>query len=399
MFHAGLKAQQTKLHKRIGHLEGLLLLHVPSSLVELTGDESEIATVGQKTTIKLISTSQTTSLHFDIDELSCQLTDPLHQSVPCTITSTKPGVCTITYTPIQHGPHHLRITIRDIDIPGSPFTVKARPYASLVTRGVVQHTITGLKNPWGVAVSKSGDVIVSENFGHCISMCNKEGKKLWSYGSLDFPCGVTITSDNHILIAVSSKSGIQMCTLDGSFVKFIGEEGTEELQFNIPSGIAVHPSGRVFVADTGNHRIQVLTPELSYLCSFGSEGSRPGQFNHPEGVAIDSAGIVYIADKDNHRVQLLSDCGKFISSFGSKGIEQGKLFHPSGICIDCTNTAYVTDYNDRVSMYTSKGQFIKCFGSFGKGEGELSNPKGVAVDNTTGALYVCDSHNDRVVVY
>ena len=397
MIHAGLKAQQTKLQKRIGHLEGLLLLHVPSSLVELTGDESEIATVGQETTIKLISTSQTTSFHFNIDELSCHLTDPLQQSVPCTITSTQPGVCTVTYTPIQRGPHHLKITIRDIDIPGSPFTVKVRP--SLVTRGVVQHTITSLKNPWGVAVSKNGDVIVSEHFDHCISMCNKEGKKLWSFGYLEFPSGLTITPNNHILVADTGKSRIHMCTLDRSFVKFVGEKGTKLLQFNEPSGIAVHQSGKVFVVDTGNHRIQVLNPDLSYSHMFGSEGSGPGQFNHPDGVAIDSAGIVYVTDRDNHRVQILSDRGEFISSFGIKGTHQGKLYRPSGICIDFTNTVYVTDYNDRVSMYTSRGQFIKCFGSFGKGEGELSSPKGVAVDTTTGTLYVCDSHNDRVAVY
>ena len=32
-------------------------------------------------------------------------------------------------------------------------------------------------------------------------------------------------------------------------------------------------------------------------------------------------------------------------------------------------------------------------------EGQLQNPEGIAVDNTTGALYVCDYGNDRVVVY
>ena len=39
------------------------------------------------------------------------------------------------------------------------------------------------------------------------------------------------------------------------------------------------------------------------------------------------------------------------------------------------------------------------FGTEGSGEGQLNGPKGVAIDNTTGALYVCDMNNDRVVVY
>ena len=95
----------------------------------------------------------------------------------------------------------------------------------------------------------------------------------------------------------------------------------------------------------------------------------------------------------------LFSAGHFISSFGSEGSQHGQLYYPRGICVDSTNTVYVTDWNHRVSVYTSSGQFIKCLGTKGSGEGELYYPKGVAVDNTTGALYVCDCINDRVVVY
>ena len=116
-------------------------------------------------------------------------------------------------------------------------------------------------------------------------------------------------------------------------------------------------------------------------------------------MAINSNGVVYVTDYNNHRVQLFSAEGQFISSFGSEGSQHGQLYFPTSICVDSTNTVYVTDENHRVSVYTSSGQFIKCFGTQGSGEGELSYPKGVAVDNTTGALYVCDFWNDRVVVY
>ena len=108
---------------------------------------------------------------------------------------------------------------------------------------------------------------------------------------------------------------------------------------------------------------------------------------------------MYVTDQHNNRVQLFSADGQFISSFGSEGSQHGQLHHPLGICVDSTNTVYVTDYNHRVSVYTSSGQFIECFGTRGRGEGELNYSSGIAVDNTTGALYVCDSNNDRVVVY
>ena len=105
---------------------------------------------------------------------------------------------------------------------------------------------------------------------------------------------------------------------------------------------------------------------------------------------------VCVTDYGNDRVQLFSTDGQFISSFGS---QNGQLYRPLGICIASTNTVYVTDENHRVSVYTSSGQFIKCFCALEDWEGELSCSKGVAVDNTTGALYVCDSHKHRVVVY
>ena len=82
---------------------------------------------------------------------------------------------------------------------------------------------------------------------------------------------------------------------------------------------------------------------------------------------------------------------KISQPFGGYRIQHGHLNQPTGVCLDSTNTVYVTDSNNRVSVCSS-GQLIKCFSNFGL-------PKGVAVDNTTGALYVCDFNNHRVVVY
>ena len=108
---------------------------------------------------------------------------------------------------------------------------------------------------------------------------------------------------------------------------------------------------------------------------------------------------MYVTDQFNHRVQLFTADGQFISTFGSKGSQHDQFYYPRGICVDSTNTVYVTGKNHRVSVYTSSGQFIKYFGTQGSREGELWDPHGVAVDNTTGALYVCDFFNNRVVVY
>ena len=377
--------------------------------VQVTGEGKNVANVGKETSfeLSLLSPSATSSIPFPIEQLCCQLTDPHHQHIHCSITSTQPGVCTVKYTPTLPGPHQLRITIRDNDIPGSPFTVNVVLLSPEMSGVVpVKHTISGFNRPYGVAVSNGGEVVVSECHGHCISVYSRKGKKIRSFGSRGsstrqflYPRGVAITSDNHVLIVDEHNHRIQMFTMGGRFVKSVGQMGKGQLQFNNPSCIAVHPSGRVFVADTYNHCIQVLNPDLSYSHMFGSKGSAPGQFSWPHGVAIDNSGVVYVTDQYNHRVQFFSGDGQFISTFGSKGSQHGQLYLPLGICVDSTNTVYVTDKNHRVSVYTSSRQFIKCFGTEGNGEGELDNPTGAAVDNTTGALYVCDYFNDRVVVY
>ena len=402
------EAELVKNRDRIGELETLCQSQFPlsPSQVLVTGEGIKIATVGQEGTIQL-KTSQSTpaSLPFLIKQLSCQLTDPRHQRVPCSITSTQPGVCTVTYTPTLRGPHQLRITIRNTKLMGSPFTIHVQP--SLEMRGVVQRMITTVGYPYGVAVSTSGDIVVSKaGDANCISVYSREGEKLRSFGpkgsnigQIEYPRGVAVTSDNHILVADGGKHQIQMFNLEGRFVTSVGQKGNGPLQFNYPSGIAVHPSGRVFVADTDNHRIQVLHHDLTYSHMFGSFGSAPGLFWLPEDVACDSSGVVYVTDRNNHRVQLFTANRQFISTFGSEGSHHGQLKFPRGICVDSTNTVYITDDNHRVSVYTSSGQFIKCFGTQGSGKGELWNPKGIAVNNTTGALYVCDWSNNRVVVY
>ena len=379
--------------------------------VQVTGEGKNVATVGKETSfeLSLSSPSATSSIPFPIEQLNCHLTDPHHQHIHehCSVNFTQPEVCTVKYTPTLPGPHQLRITIRDTDIPGSPFTVNVLPSPEM--RGVVKHTISGLNRPSGVAVSNStsGEVVVSECSGFCISVYSWDGKKIRSFGSkgsstgqFQHPRGVAITSDDHILVVDEGNHRIQMLTMEGRFVKSEGQEGKGQLQFNHPKGIAVqYPSGRVFVADTDNHRIQVLNPDLSYSHMFGSQGSAPGQFKYPHDVAIDNSGVVYVTDWNNHRVQFFSADGQFISTFGSEGSQHGQLRYPFGICVDSTNTVYITDSNHRVSLYTSSGQFIKCFGTRRRGEGELDWPEGVAVDNTTGALYVCDTNNHRTVVY
>ena len=161
------------MKRRVSDLEELHIVHFPPSLVQVTGEGKEVAVLGQETTIQLNIASQGI-LSFPIEQLSCQLTNPKSQCVPCHITHSQTGVCTLTFTPILLGPHQLKITIRDTDIPGSPFTIRVLSSAMMrlvpENRSVVQGTILGINRPYGAAVSSSGEVVVSEHLDHRISV-------------------------------------------------------------------------------------------------------------------------------------------------------------------------------------------------------------------------------------
>ena len=359
------------------------------SLLQVTGDGKEWAFVNKETSIKLSFPSKgTPPISLPLGQLSCQLTDPLNKQVPCTITPTQPGVCTVVYTPTIRGPHQLiRIKIKNTDIQGSPFRVSVLPEAD---RCVVQRTIiTGVEHSQSVAVHKSGDVVVCHYWSRHISVFNKKGEKKMSFHSSDKNSHVAITADDNHILALS-RCKIVKYTMEGRCV--ISVECTND-EFHDPSGITVHPSGKVIVAGSC---IQVLNPDLSHshlfaVCNHGVIASH---------VACDSDGVVYVAGREC--IRSFSIDGQWNNKCSYNVIPGTCII---GICIDSTNTLYALDeYKNRVSVISSSGKFIK-FLKLCLGENERNKSlAGISVDNTTGALYVCasdkiDTSKHCVIVY
>ncbi|MDI6786562.1 MAG: SMP-30/gluconolactonase/LRE family protein, partial [bacterium] len=87
-------------------------------------------------------------------------------------------------------------------------------------------------------------------------------------------------------------------------------------RFKYPCGIVVSSSDHVYVADTYNHRIQKFDAKGKFITKWGTEGTKDGQFINPYGLAIDASGNVYVADYGNHRIQKFDAKGKFITKWG-----------------------------------------------------------------------------------
>ena len=274
-------------------------------------------------------------------------------------------------------------------------------------RGKPKYIIPGFKYPWGIAITKNGEVVLAENLAHRITILNEDGTKLRSFGTkgekegqFTHPYGVAISQDEHILVTDSHR--LQKLTFHGEFVQLVGSGNRENgpLKFDSPKGIAVHPTtGQIFIADRDNDRIQVLNKDLTYSHSFGSAGTNPETFKDPCDVAIDSKGHVYVADYWNHAIKKFTPNGKYISMFGSFGREPSELERPTAVAIGKYDYVYICEQgSNRVSIFDDNQTFVQCFGKLGKGEEGLNGPCGVTLDSSD-RLYVVDTANDRVIVF
>ena len=334
-----------------------------------------------------------------LSSLSCSLVSTDNTPIKTIVTTTDhPGVYRIHCSPVMNGPHQVNVQVNSVQLESTSLVIPFNPY---LAKHASIRTIDGLNGPYGVAVSDDGHVIVTENQGSCITVLDREGKKVKSFSggrikllsSTTFSCprGVAITPDNFILVTDNHK--IQKLTMDGKLIASVGQPGSKPLEFNNPWGITTSPTTeQIYVADCDNHRIQVLNPDLVFFHSFGSYGSANGQFKYPRLIAIDDQGFVYVSDC-NHHIQVFTSGGKCLSQFGTFGRSP-----PTGLAIS-NNLLYVAEqWNHRVSIFTTDGQFVSSFGEKGNKKYQFNGPCGIALDNE-GYFYVCDFWNDRLVMY
>ena len=336
--------------------------------------------------------------------LSCSLTPPDNgQPIQCSVKESKrSGQYNVVFLPVTRGLHQLHVRVYNKEIPGSPMNIPVSVPPE--KRGTPVKTISGLRRPSGVAVSDDGLVIVSESDGNCITILDKEGEKIRSFGShgegseeLERPQGVALSSKGTILVADTNNHRIQEFTMEGECISCVGSKGNGPLHFLYPYGVAVNKTtGQVYIAEESNHRIHVLNSDLTFSHMFGSKGSGQGQFSRPFNITFDNQGFVYVADFVNHRIQKFTPEGLFVSSFGTKGSQPGQLYYPAGITIDDHELVYVNCVNDYISVFKTDGQYRCCIKKYL--EKDSQSFSGITIDRN-GYLYICCGHDGQIKVF
>lgn len=212
------------------------------------------------------------------------------------------------------------------------------------------------------------------------------------------------------------------------------------ISLSSPRGITVDGAGNLYVADSGNHRVLRYrrpfeqsgraTPDLVIgqrdFQTANSAAVNSGSLREPGGIALGPDGTLFVADSGNHRVlEFPTDGGNrplairvfgqpnFTSSAPLTPASAQTLRAPQGLYVDGASTLYVADTgNHRVVVYPNTkdapnagvtaalviGQGDFSANGAGGGANRLRTPGDVVVDGT-GAIYVADTGNHRVLVF
>ena len=379
----------------------LYLSNVSSESCYISTKGVQTAVVEKNTTIILHTVDANgEALVVPVESVDCELvSETTAKKTKCTVNHVEIGRYEISYQPTSQGRHHLHIKVEGEYIKGSPFPVMIK--LPLHKRTTPTKIIDGLKGPWGVAVTKRGEVIVAESGGHCVSIFSPSGDKLRTFfgsegsrrGNFKSPCGVAVDDDDNILVVDGGNHCIQTFRSDGQFVKMVGTRGNGQLQFFSPVGVAIHPHNKkVYVADRTNDRIQILNPDLTFSSTINNCGVKPWD------VAFDNTGNVYIADCGNRCIQVFTAEGKFQRKFANQGKGNGELDWPTSITIDSNNIVYVTEFsNHRVSVFSSDGKCLTSFGSLGDQPGQFNRPCGIS-SHQNDTLVISDFGNQRICI-
>lgn len=269
-----------------------------------------------------------------------------------------------------------------------PTSITIQPKAKLsmgVTDGLMSH-------PLDVAVSKIGQVYVSDSGNNQVKVFNTEGRFLFAFGQagkgmgqFNSPYGIAVMPDGSLLVSDMLNFRIQRFSQDGTFLGFFLPDTQK-----IKPGILRVQNNEVYVSDLASHQVMVYSEQGDFLQNYA------GSMNFPQGIARVGEEL-FVADAGNNVIRkfLYNGEGTVKTSLGG----QNNFQLLRGLAVDNLNRILVVDsLASRVVVMAEKGDVLFSFASAGNRLDQLRYPAGIAIDRA-GNIYIADWGNNRVQVW
>jgi len=189
-----------------------------------------------------------------------------------------------------------------------------------------------MERPANIVFDSSGIKFVADTGRKQVLVFDNEDLFSKAYGvEGEFSPTDVVVAENRLYVTDLSHRNIHV--LDKDTGKTISTFKKEDILL-WPTNMALGPDNILTVTDTGTFRLLQFSLDGKFIRTLGQWGKAGGTFSRPKGLDIDRNGNIYVVDAAFENVQLLDKDGRFLLFFGKPGAAPENINMPTGIAID-----------------------------------------------------------------
>ena len=290
----------------------------------------------------------------------------------------------VELVPQIRGRHTLVITVAEQPIGKKPFHVFVTRKPTDLKKPV--RKFSGFNTPYGITINLQGQLVVAENGSSQLAVVDRRNGDKLKTMSVSSPHGVAVTADGTIYASLSDS--VDKFSVDGNPVKSIGQNGSNQLEFNNPESIKAI-GNELYVCDYSNSRVQVLDSDGNYLRQFPT-----APCSSPYDITATEDGLCVVGYNGN--IGMYNMEGGLVEKLQVKGCP----VTPSdlrGVTLDPSGYMFITEYGggiEGVYVFKPSGEYVTRFGL--RSDNMIHNPMGITIDED-GFVYVCDNSSPGYV--